>query len=100
MSGGELDELIRKSLPKLSRLDAVVRFDLGAGGQYVVESRHGRAVLIDGDDGECDCAIKISAENLVKLMGGKMDPMLGYAMGRIKVSGSMKIAMALVSAIA
>jgi len=99
MSSDELERLIEESLPKLSRLNAVVCFDLTADGQYLVDARGGRAVLIDGDGDECDCTVKISSENLIKLMTGKMDPMLAYAMGRIKVRGSMGVAMALVGAI-
>lgn len=99
MSADELESLIEESLPKLSGLKAVVRFDLGGDGQYMVDARSGRAALITDDDTDSDCTIKVSAENLAKLMAGKMDPMLAYAMGRIKVSGKMGVAMALVGAI-
>lgn len=95
-----LDELIADTLPRLGRLGALVRFDLGNGGGYVVDARDGRAVLADDEDGDdADCTIKITAENLAKLIRGQMDPMLGYTLGRIKVKGSLDVAMRLVRAI-
>jgi putative sterol carrier protein len=98
VSREQLEQLIEESLPKLSGLKAVVRFDLGQDGVYVVDATRGRPVLADEGD-ESHCTVKLSAENLGKLMTGRMDPMLAYAMGRIKVSGSMQVAMALVNAI-
>jgi len=99
MSAETVEDLIHECLPKLTRLNAVVRFDLGRDGQYVIDARTAKPTLIDEPDGTDDCVIKISAENLVKLIRGEMDPMLGYTLGRIKVGGSMGVAMKLVSAI-
>lgn len=98
MPNDTLEALIVDALPRLTRVGAVVRFDLGADGAYVIDARDGRAVLGDEDD-DTDCSIRISADNLAKLIQGRMDPMVGYAMGRIKVSGSLEVAMKLVKAI-
>jgi putative sterol carrier protein len=97
----ETEHRLREALPRLSRLGAVVRFDLGSEGSWVVDARSSAPVLErDGDDEEAACTIKISADNLVRLMDGSLDPMLGYTLGKIKVSGSKGVAMKLVSAIA
>lgn len=98
MTSDDLETVIQDALPRLNRLGALVRFDLGKDGLYTVDARGPKAVLA-GDDDDGDCTIKISAENLVKLLGGDMDPMVGYALGRIKVSGSLDVAMKLVRAI-
>lgn len=97
----DVEDRLREALPKLARLGAVVRFDLGADGAWLVDARSGTPVL-DGEDGaDADpaCTIKITADNLIKLMDGRLDPMLGYTLGKIKVSGSMGVAMKLVGAI-
>lgn len=97
----DVEDRLRDALPKLARLGAVVRFDLGADGAWLVDAR-GSSPILDEDSGadtDAACSIKITAENLVKLMEGRMDPMLGYTLGKIKVSGSMGVAMKLVSAI-
>lgn len=98
MTTDMLDDLIAKTLPRLGRLGAMVRFDLGEQGAYVIDARDGGAVLADDGD-DSDCTIKITAENLAKLIKGQMDPMLGYTLGRIKVKGSLEVAMRLVRAI-
>jgi putative sterol carrier protein len=36
--------------------------------------------------------LKISQANLQKLITGKLDPMLAFTMGKLKVKGSMGIA--------
>ncbi|WP_332308109.1 SCP2 sterol-binding domain-containing protein [Elstera litoralis] len=43
--------------------------------------------------------MRISTENLNKLIDGQLDPMLGYTFGKIKVAGSLGVAMKLVNAL-
>ena len=52
--------------------------------------------VIDGTDhGDANTTITITAENLAKLMAGKLDPTLGYMTGKLKVEGSMGVALKL-----
>ncbi|MCE1236506.1 MAG: SCP2 sterol-binding domain-containing protein [Hyphomicrobiales bacterium] len=95
-----LQERLEAALPALSRLGALVRFDLGADGRPVIDARGGSARLELESDEPADCTIKITRENLIKLTEGKLDPMLGYTLGKIKVAGSLGVAMKLVGAIA
>lgn len=95
----DVENRLRGSLPRLARLGAVVRFDLGADGAWVLDARTPTPVLVDDSDSDPACTIKISSENLVRLMEGRLDPMLGYTLGKIKVAGSMGVAMKLVNAI-
>lgn len=99
MEKDAVEELLRENLSRLSRLGAVVRFDLGSDGDWLVDARTDAPTLEEDSDQDADCTIRISSENLAKLMAGRMDPMLGYAMGKIKISGSTGIAMKLVNAI-
>lgn len=46
---------------------------------------------------EPNTTITISSENLAKLMHGKLDPTLGYMTGKLKVEGSMGVALKLTS---
>lgn len=94
-----LMERLQATLPSLSRLGAVVRFDLGADGAPVLDARDGRASFAPESDADADCTIRINQDNLVKLLDGKLDPMLGYAMGKIKVTGSLGVAMKLIGAL-
>lgn len=100
MSLREIDEGLRNILPKLKNISGLIRFDLGEDGLWLVDARQPSASLRQDDgDLDADCTILISAANLEKMLDGKLDPMLGYTMGKIKVKGSMGLAMKLVSAI-
>lgn len=93
-----MTDRLTADIDRLDRLGAVVRFDLGADGQLIVDARTAPARLGD-DDLDADCTISLSANNLGKLLAGTLDPMLAFAMGRIRVSGSKGVAMKLVAAL-
>ncbi len=42
---------------------------------------------------DADCTIRISAENLAKLIDGELNPMMAYTLGKLKIDGSMGVAM-------
>ena len=83
-------------LPKLQRalettsFDGSLKFDCGTDGVIV---------LADGtatdEDQDTDCTLKLSGENLMKLLGGKLNPMTALALGKIKISGNPAVAMRL-----
>lgn len=67
-----------------------LKFDCGKAGVIVLAD--GTASTTDRD---ADCTLKISEENLVKLLTGKLNPMTGVMMGKLRVSGDMTVAMGL-----
>ncbi|OED49494.1 SCP2 sterol-binding domain-containing protein [Leisingera sp. S232] len=72
-----------------------LKFDCGEDGVIV---------LADGTastaDQETDCTLRLSSENLTKLLTGKLNPMTAVMMGKIKISGDMGVAMKLSKLIA
>lgn len=70
--------------------DGSLKFDCGEDGVVVLSD--GTATDVDQD---ADCTIKITTDNLVKLLTGKLNPMTGVMMGKLKVSGDMSVAMKL-----
>ena len=71
-------------------LDETIKFDCGEDGAITLEG--GKAWV---EDRPAACTIHISTANLTKLMAGDLNPMSAFAMGRIKVSGDMALAMKL-----
>ena len=71
-------------------LEDSLKFDCGEHGAITLAD--GKAALADLP---ADCTIRISQSNLAKLMTGKLNPMTACAMGKIKVSGDMDVAMKL-----
>lgn len=87
-----LDEIttgIRAGLADKS-FDGSLKFDCGPAGVIVLAN--GDASTVDQDT---DCTLKLSADNLKKLLSGKLNPMTAVMMGKIKISGDMAVAMKL-----
>lgn len=89
-----LQELRNRS-GDLRSLNASVRFLLGKEGEVIRVDGRANPISISREDAEADCTIRISPENLQKLINGKLNPMLAFTMGKLKVEGSMGVAMKL-----
>ena len=85
----EIAEGLRKGLSD-KRFDGSLKFDCGADGVIVRADNTATT-----QDRETDCTIRISPENLGKLPTGKLNPMTGVMMGKLKISGDMGVAMKL-----
>ncbi|GGH55286.1 sterol-binding protein [Frigidibacter albus] len=91
-AGMALDRITEKMREKLAvtPFSGSLKFDCGEAGVIV---------LADGtasrDDRAADCTIKITEDNLVKLLTGKLNPMTGVVTGKLKVSGDPTVAMKL-----
>ena len=85
----EIAERIRSGLGGKA-FDGSLKFDCGEDGVIV---------LVDGsattEDRDADCTLSLSQDNLVKLLTGKLNPMTGLMMGKLKVSGNPAVAMKL-----
>ena len=86
-------------MPRLGGLGAIVAFDLGDDGKYVIDARQSVAKWVEGE-ADPACTIKTNGATMRKLLAGNLDPMLAYTLGRLKVSGSMGVAMKLASSLA
>ncbi|MBV0913532.1 SCP2 sterol-binding domain-containing protein [Anianabacter salinae] len=87
-----LDEIAGKFQRGLNKrpLGTSVKFDCGEDGAITVD--HDTARVADED---AACTIRISRGNLEKLIAGDLNPMTAFAMGKIKVSGDMSVALKL-----
>ncbi|MEP2531650.1 SCP2 sterol-binding domain-containing protein [Shimia sp.] len=87
-----LEKVVERMQTELASkaFDGSMKFDCGGDGVVVLSN--GVASMQDQDT---DCTIKISADNLVKLLTGKLNPMTGVMMGKLKISGDMGVAMKL-----
>lgn len=65
-----------------------LKFDCGADGMILLSPEG-----VSQADEAADCTIKITTENLGKLLKGKLNPMTGVMMGKLKVSGNPAVAL-------
>jgi len=85
----EIAERIRAGLGGKA-FDGSLKFDCGEDGVIVLAD--GSATT---EDRAADCTLSLSQDNLVKLLTGKLNPMTGLMMGKLKVSGNPAVAMKL-----
>ena len=72
------------------QFDGSLKFDCGPDGVIVLADN-----TVSREDRETDCTIRITPDNLAKLITGKLNPMTGVMMGKLKVSGDARVAMKL-----
>jgi putative sterol carrier protein len=97
----ELVEEMRRRAEQNLKLGYKVKFQVDDGTIFWDGTEHPPVIAAAASDspdwGEANTTITITAENLEKLMAGKLDPTLGYMTGKLKVEGSMGVALKLTS---
>jgi len=96
-----LEDLIgemQNKAEQLKELHHTVLFDLGDDGKILLDATGDEVKIIpnpDSDDAETTLAL--SADNMVKLINGDLNPMVAFTLGKLKVFGSKGIALKLSS---
>ncbi|MDQ0314334.1 SCP2 sterol-binding domain-containing protein [Amorphus orientalis] len=78
----------------LEGLGYKVRMDLTDGGRIFIDGTADPVEIREGDD-EADTVLKLSSDNLMKLVEGRLSPMIAFSTGRLKVEGSQGVALKL-----
>ena len=81
---------------KTGPLGNTLKFSFGDGDPIYLDGT-GDENVVSSEDKEADCTIKISRENLGKLMDGSLNPMMAFMGGKVKVDGDLGVAMKLQS---
>lgn len=98
MSLENVTEAIKAKISRAAGLNAKVKFDFGDEGIIFVDATQTPPV-ISHENLEADCTLKCSLNTFKGLMDGTQDPTMAFMMGKLKVDGSMGLAMKLNSII-
>lgn len=90
----DVTDRIRKKVAQGVPITARFKFDFGDDGRIFVDSTQTPPV-ISNDDESADVTLLCSLETFTKLMDGAQDPNVAFLMGKLKVQGSMGLAMKL-----
>ena len=90
----ELTASIRQRAAQNPPLGYKVKIDLGAEG-VIHWDGHPTPAVIGNDPGEADTTLTISPDNLQKMIDGDLDATFAYMTGKLKVGGSMGVALKL-----
>ena len=90
MSNEVFDQLKEKA-EAAEAIGGTLKFEVGDLVVYIDGS--GNSNIVSQDDGDADCTISTTAEVLIDLKNGDLNPMMAVMGGEIKISGDMGLAM-------
>ncbi len=92
----EIAEEIRRDPLRFAGLGYKVKFAFDEGGVFLLDGTVTPPTLGE-EDGEADCTLSLSVENMEKLIAGTLNPALAYSLGKLRVEGSLGVALKLAS---
>lgn len=98
MSLEDVTKSIKEKMALAAGLNARVKFDFGDDGLIFVDATQTPPV-VSHDNEDADCTLKCSLDTFKGFMAGTQDPTMAFMMGKLKVNGSMGLAMKLNSII-
>ncbi|WP_207484299.1 SCP2 sterol-binding domain-containing protein [Arenibaculum pallidiluteum] len=94
MTLDQLEAKMKPRLPHFRTFGARARFDFGDQGSLFLDATRTPATLTRGE-GTPDTTIRMTLENFDKMISGQLNPTMAFATGRLKVQGSMGLALKL-----
>lgn len=96
MSFESLLEDIKGKLVGVPPIGSTVKFVFKDDSCVYLDGTKSENTILN-EDKEADCTIKLSKDNFEKMVTGKLSPMTAFMTGKLKVEGSMGVAMKLTS---
>jgi putative sterol carrier protein len=94
MTLDKLTEGVRRRAAQSAPLGHRVRLDLGPAGSIHLDGTTTPAA-VSNDRLPADTTVTLSPDALAHLLDGTLDPTLAYMTGRLKIAGSLSVAMRL-----
>lgn len=94
MSLDSVTQAIRARVGEDSGLDATVKFVLGGDGVIFIDGAT-RPNTVSNEDHPAECTIEMALEDFQSMIDGELDSTTAFMMGKLKLEGSMGIAMKL-----
>jgi putative sterol carrier protein len=87
----QVTDHIRNAVGENSGLGKTVKLDLGDAGKIYID---GASVpnTVTNDDKPADAVVTMSWDDFTALSEGRLDPMMAFMQGKLKIAGDMMIA--------
>lgn len=90
----QMTDGLRERVGEDAGIDATIKFDFGDDGVIFFDGES-TPNSVTNEDRDADCTITMSFENFQKLVDGELNPTTAFMMGKLKIDGSMGVAMKL-----
>lgn len=94
MSIDTIEQRLKSKLGMAPSINATVKLDFDAEGALYIDATQ-TPPQITREDKDADVTFKCTSILLEKIMDGTQDPTMAYMMGKLKIKGSMGLAMKL-----
>ena len=86
----QVTEHIRGAVGDNSGLGKTVKIDLGDAGKIFIDGASSPNT-VSNDDNAADATVSISWDDFISLSEGKLDPMMAFMQGKLKIAGDMML---------
>ena len=94
MSLDNIKNTIEQKFSYAPSINAKIKIDLGDNGILFIDAKESPPILSE-EDAEADLTLNCSKEVFEAILNGTQDPNIAYMMGKLKIEGSLGLAMKL-----